>query len=416
MNDMEREFCFSKMRSRKSSADNMAKRIYSESNSRLYQYKPDGNFYVLSGGSEICLKTSSAKRAEANLTLQDALNDRFGTTAFKFKVGQLFPLFLSEKLPILRPRTYALYESFWQNHFEKKLGKLHLGNMNQRAWEAFCNNTPTIKDFQNPRNLMHQFLVWCEMKEFLMAVPTLRNPKHKRRRRKIVPPEHLKMIFQRGSTRLLVFLAMAGFMGMRRSEIMKLDWTRIDLVRKYLKLRDIDTKTDEGREIPLNSLALVLLTKHLKAQQDAELPTKWVFPNAADPKRHAGMESLMSAWRRCLLRCGLAEKVPTPGKTSPYKIVVQYTWHDLRATFEKYAHKSKDHTDTQREKMVGADIDVQKRIYVSMDAEDLRGLEEVVTNQIPELKLIVSTTFSKVTGKDLGDGKKDPRKAGVSNG
>jgi hypothetical protein len=53
-------------------------------------------------------------------------------------------------------------------------------------------------------------------------------------------------------------------------------------------------------------------------------------------------------------------------------------WHDLRATHQYYTHKRIDFTDTQREKFSGSSIDVQKRHYVSFEADDLRGLETVV--------------------------------------
>ncbi len=327
------------------------------------------------------------------MRVQSALVSRFGAKAFKFRIGQLFPTFLQAKKAEVRASTYVGYLATWDRYFSKKLGKVYLGDFNQKVWSDFCEQLKKkteVRDFQTHRNLMSHFLVWCLSKEFVMAVPKLKNPKHVRRKRKIVPPEHLVLIFQRAHGRLLLFLTLALFMGMRRDEIMGLDWARIDLKNRSLTLSDSDVKTGDGRHLPMSVIVHSLLVARLKELQDEGLATKWVFPHAKSPKKRASAGSLMTAWRRCLLHCGLAERVKTVGNKSKYKIVVQYTWHDLRATFEKHAHKSLEHTDTQREKFAGAAIDVQKKIYVSMDAEDLRGLEEVVSKQVPEVARIIA--------------------------
>lgn len=373
-------------------AGDMSRRLYHPKHERLYQCTKGGNFYIRQGDTEICLETSDVERALANMAMQDALNERFGAAAFKFKTGMLFPKFLGEKKKTIRPSTFELYESIWANHFEKTFGKVAIGNIDQPAWLKFCAKTKSISDFQNSRNLMHNFLVWCEMRRFILAIPTLKNPAHKRRRRRVIPPQHLVLIFQRGQNSLLLFTSLALFMGMRRKEIMTLSWDRVDLEARTILLRDEDVKTDDGRQIPITDVVHALLLKRMAEQQASKIKTDWVFPNAMTSRRHADLRGLMGSWRRCLLDCGLAEKAPTKSKSKrrKFKIVVEYTWHDLRATYEKHSHMSRDYSDTQKEKMVGAEIDVQKRLYVSMDANDLRGLEEVVSKQVPELVQVIT--------------------------
>lgn len=397
----------------------MAKRLYHPTFEKIFQYKDGGNFYFRHGDTDFCLKTSDPTLADKRRKAQEDMFDTFGVESYKIKTNVLFPAFLKKKKKEVRPGTYKLYESIWENYIDPKLGKYPPGKIQQPVWEKFCSSTKGVSDFQNHRNLMHQFFTWCAMNGKMRAIPILKNPKHKRRKRKIIPPNHLVAIFSRARGSLLLFLSMALFMGMRRSEILKLSWDRVDFDRCALRLRDDDVKTDDGREVPMSSVVHHLLVQRLKEQQDAKLKTMWVFPNARTPKRHASLEGLMTAWRWCLLDCGLAEKVKTEGHKSKYKIVVQYTWHDFRATYEKASHKSKEYTDTQKEKMVGADISVQKRIYVSMDAEDLRGLEEVVSNQMPELAQIIGnkTTVQKVQpGNSRGNKNLKISKIGVSNG
>ena len=363
----------------------MAKRIKSEINKRLFQLRPNGNYYTYVGGEEITLETNDIDKATKHLTFLDNTSSFFGPAAFKYKVKDLFPIYLDEKKKGVRLSTFKEYEKMWRIFEANKIASVRLAEVTQTVWDAFCDRGKhNISDFQNSRNLMHNFLVWCSRKEFIRAVPSFENPKHKRRKRKIIPPEHLNLLFQNAHGSLLLFMSMALFMGMRRSEIMKLTWKRMDLVERFLILTDEDVKTDDGREVPLNNVVHGLLTQRLKEHQDVRLKSPWVFPNENDPKRHADVGGLKTAWRTCLKRSGLIVE------SEDGKKIYQYSFHDFRATYELYSNLSKDFTDTQKEKMVGAQIDVQKRIYVSMKAKHLRGLEEVVSREVPELIEVVS--------------------------
>ena len=360
----------------------MSKRIYYKENERIFQHKPKGQFYCYVGGNEFPLDTNDPAEALNRLKYVDQTSTFFGPAAFNHKLSELFPMYLDHKKKSVRASTFKEYEKLWKIFEATGLGKLRLVELNQTTWDKFCNSKKhSITDFQNPRNLVHNFLTWCQRRRFIGAVVSLENPVHKRRKRRIIPNEHLALIFQYADGSLLLFLSMALYMGMRRSEIIKLSWSRVNLVERHLILRDEDVKTGEGREIPLNNVVHGLLCKRLVEQEG--VTTKWVFPNGNDPKRHADPTGLKTAWWNVLRKAGLYEK------DEDGHITWLYSFHDFRATYELYSNLSKDFTDTQKEKMVGAQIDVQKRIYVSMKAKHLLGLEEVVATQVPELQRII---------------------------
>jgi integrase len=364
----------------------MAKRTFHDTEKDIYQYKADGNFYFRKGKTEFCLQTSDVVKAAAYRNYIIASMSYLGPAAFNFRVRDLFPVFLKEKKKDVRPRTLSLYESIWRSYLEPSIGRLKLAEVTQRNWEKVIRAYPTVKDFQNHRNLTHQFLVWCEMKEFLRAVPTLKNPAHKRRRRKIIPPDHMVLIFRNAAASnggLLLFLSFIAFHGNRNGEIIKLPLERIDLNRLAVLFGDEDVKTGQGRETPLNRALVPLIGRHLSRLENKGVKSKWLFPNAVDPKRHMDATGFKTAWKLCIKRAGLEAE--------------GYTWHDFRSTYEKWMHKSKDFTATQREKMVGAGEDVQKRVYVSMNADDLRGLENVV--QIPEINRILESQTVSLKGQ-----------------
>ena len=47
-------------------------------------------------------------------------------------------------------------------------------------------------------------------------------------------------------------MKLAYHTGMRRGEILNLKWDRVDLKEGFIRLRPEDTKTTEGRLVPLN--------------------------------------------------------------------------------------------------------------------------------------------------------------------
>jgi integrase len=357
----------------------VAKRIYHPIHERIFQHKVGGNYYVYVGGKEISLKTSDDKKALENLRFLDDQVEDVGAKAFAWTLGQVLEKFLEYKEPDLRPRTIKEYEII-SNTFKKHgFSKTKLAKINQRSWEKFCNKAKTIRDFQNHRNLLHQVLVWSEMKGLLKGVPTIKKPKHKRRKRKVLPPAHMTLLFQaamisRGN--ILVYLTFLAFHGPRGGEVRKLKWINVSFEKKSALFTGDTVKTDEEREIPLNDLLIGLLKKHLLKQQDLGIRSPYVFANARDPKRFMSESGFKTAWKTALRKANLLQ--------------FGYTPHDLRATYEAWLGKSKEFSSTQKRKMVGADEDVQNRIYITLGADDLRGAENVV--QVPDLVRLLEST------------------------
>lgn len=344
-------------------------RIYHPKDKELFQRQQDGKFYTWLKGSEICLDTNDFAQAKANKEYHKALVNLYGPAAFKSTVGKLFPIYLTEisKKKNLRPTYIKSIEWYWTKYLEAYWGKKKLIDINQSNWDHFCSSVQKkfdVSDFTNHRSTLTGFMAWASRKRFMLAIPSLENPIHKKRKRKIITPDHLRLIFQYANGGLRDFLTIALFTGMRRGEIVKLKWKQIIFERRALVLADDDVKTGEGREIPINDAVVNCLTARLASQQDTKTKTKWVFPNRRDPSRHMDLSGFKLSWRLCIEKANLSD--------------IGYTWHDFRSTYEKYMHKALGFTDTQKEKMAGSSIDVQKQLYVSMNADDLRGLENVV--------------------------------------
>jgi integrase len=97
--------------------------------------------------------------------------------------------------------------------------------------------------------------------------------------------------------------------GMRRGEILNLEWSNVDLARRTIRVEK--TKTDKWRDIPITARLMEVLTRLHKDSQ-----TGYVFPN---PRTGGKLTKVSKGWRRAIERAGLADK--------------GYRFHDCRGTF-----------------------------------------------------------------------------------
>jgi integrase len=73
------------------------------------------------------------------------------------------------------------------------------------------------------------------------------------------------------------FLRLALYTGCRKSELLKLDWSRVDFDRRCFRLDAVHTRSARQRLVPLNKLALLAL-RDQQAEADEHSPSSpWVF-------------------------------------------------------------------------------------------------------------------------------------------
>jgi integrase len=128
----------------------------------------------------------------------------------------------------------------------------------------------------------------------------------------ILSPEEFARLMEAAPPHLQPILLTAYHTGMRRGELLSLTWDRVDLKAGVIKLRPEDTKTHEGRLIPLTKTVLERFTS-LPRYLDAEgQRVPYVFTYHGKPIR-----SIQHAFVVACLAAGIAGAV----------------FHDLRHTF-----------------------------------------------------------------------------------
>lgn len=330
---------------------------------------------------------SDAKAIQAKEVFE-LLRNRLGAEAFEWRTKDLFGSYLKERESetrgeisgrrVLSRRTVQEIRLIWEKHLRPFFANRKIADIDAVLWNEYCRRSE-LADLTNHRKVMRTFLAWCEQNGKLRYIPNLKIPSIIRRKRRTLTPNEIKAVLSHSQGSLLVFVSLYLFMGVRRSEQIRAKWENVDFDQMAFIIPDDTTRTRKGRVIPMNRFVASLLAQHKANQVEHGIVTPWVFPKSGKPSQHATEDMPNKAWSTMIRNAGLEDTDIEP--------------HDLRATFEHYANKRADFTDTQREKMAGASIQTQRRIYLhGFQAEDLRGLEEVVRfeglDQTVEAKLV----------------------------
>lgn len=289
----------------------------------------------------------------------------------------------------------------WNQHLGLFFNSVRLSVLSRDVddlWREYVAQAAMV-DLRNHRKVMNGFLSWAAQEKLVgrrkWPLPV---PVKKARARRVLRPEEVHGLLTHAKGSLLLFVSMYLFMGMRTSEILRMKRSSVHLEEGYLEIMPETTKTRRYRAIPINGFVLKLLKIREAEQKAQQIETPFVFPNRRDHQRHADETGLKTAWQTVRRKNGWPDHFITP--------------HDLRATYEAYLHKTPNLTDTQREKAAGSSIEVQKRIYLNYQAEDLKGVEEAVNieglDELMKSKIdALEKAQSNALGNALGTGKQD---------
>lgn len=296
--------------------------------------------------------------------------------------------------------AHSLYES--QNlilkHFLPHIGNTRVDELDQQWFNDYC----TLKHKQghnlvNHRKVINHFLKWCVAEKYIRMRPELGIPKkaRKERRQRIVATdaEFLKII-ETATGNLLLYIVLYAMHGMRNREILRLMKADCDLKAWTIWIDKKNNRTRKSRSINMNRYAHRILSERLHL-----IEGDYVFPNQRSEGKTPFAQNMHKVFKELLGKAGVNQAL-TP--------------HDLRAFFETHMHTNPAFTDTQREKMVGARIDVQKDTYVRMQAKQVKGLEDSV--KIKGLDKLLNSKIKVIRGGKAGgtQAKASPSKA-VSN-
>ncbi len=136
---------------------------------------------------------------------------------------------------------------------------------------------------------------------------------------------------------LRLVLTIAFHTGMRRGEVLRLDWTVVDFIANTIRLRAGETKNDQGRVIPLSAELRTALAEAYSKRGECPLVCS---------RREHGIGSFRKAWASATKRAGLAGLFFHDLRRSavrnlvrsgvPEGIAMQISGHRTRSVFDRY--------------------------------------------------------------------------------
>lgn len=146
----------------------------------------------------------------------------------------------------------------------------------------------------------------------LQTVPVIRLLKEPPARGGFVELGQFQCLIRMLPTHLRPYITFLYHCGGRSGEAKLIEWSQVDLERRLIRLEDTQTKTGEGRVVPLPSELVMML-------------------RAIEPKEGLAFDctNLRKAWMDACAACGLGRKIEVDGK--PYDPrYTGLTLHDLR--------------------------------------------------------------------------------------
>ena len=125
----------------------------------------------------------------------------------------------------------------------------------------------------------------------LDEVTSLEKPSLKAGKVEVFTPVELEEMLTSSRPKLIPWIAIAAFAGLRTSEIMRLDWSNVYLERKTVDIPAEKAKTQSRRSVPLCDAAILWLRPHAKDKGR-------VTPYAQENKVIAAIKSDLKAFRK----------------------------------------------------------------------------------------------------------------------
>jgi integrase len=272
----------------------------------------------------------------------------------------LYPEWLEEKRPTWRAGTYADKEQKGRIHFIPFFGRLKPDQVDEAAWSRYVSmkrrTQPKLK-LKNHRQYLAEFMHYLHRNQLVDRVPRFHNPDGEISPKLVLNRRQAILLQRYASPTLRLQIRMGLLMGMRLSEVMKLQWARIDFKANLIRLRAEDTKTKKARVVPIVGPVRRSLERLHKSRQ-----SEFVFASPVDKSKPVA--SNKTAWH---LACE--------------KVGVDCGFHSLRHTCATRMAGSKI-SPAHACRILGMSLEIYDKVYCKPSDSDLtKAISEVDWSQ-----------------------------------
>ena len=295
-------------------------------NENLYRHPDTGIIYFKkfrAGKGRIEKSTKTKVLSDAKIIADQFRIKFFGEGVIrrgKRTCGELF----HEWIGMNQSKSSATQESikFSWKHLQPYIQDFLPEEVTEKFWESVYIPEKRLthgekRRFFNDRKWLSMFLHWLKREGIIDNVPKLRNPDPEAKAGKEYTDEEIKKLLENARPDLHLQIKMALTMAMRKTEIMKMEWSRIDMNEQVMHLFAEHTKIRKARSFAISEPVMDILKFRKKVGP-------FLFPSAGDPTKVQNY-GVNESWQRLKRRVG-----------------VKGRFHDLRHTFLTRAFRSPD--------------------------------------------------------------------------
>jgi integrase len=246
-----------------------------------------------------------------------------------------------------RKKTIISAENHVKNHLMPFFSGFPIQECADR-WEEYVRDkrdkAPTRR-FYNDVKHMRGIMRLAYLKGMISKPAVITNPDGKVEAGKEYTEAEVKKLLQHANKDLSLQIRMAFIMGMRRSEILKLNWNRIDFKNGIIRLTAEDTKTKEPRDIPMHTeIWAELKLRHQSCKSD------FVFPSPTNPAKP--IEDNKTAWQGCKVSAGVTGRFHDLRHTAVTRMLFEFNIPAAKvaaivgmslAVMQRYSHPKGKH-------------------------------------------------------------------------
>jgi integrase/recombinase XerD len=278
---------------------------------------------IIWNGKEIrkSAKTTSKREAEDfERRIMEELGRIYRGGKERVTYRQAMLRYLDEYLPTLKIHTARNYRTYFK-HLHFMLDGLYLDQFKRQLFNEIVSHlrVKTVGSKENPRLMsentiirylqaLSSFLAWCVQMDYLEQNPILtfkpRLRHSKPRTRYLSKPEYERLL-NRAPDYLKGMIVVAVETGMRKEELLSLEWSQVDRRRKEILLTK--TKTDAPRVVALSAEAMAQILAQERYGSEG-----YVFKN----KQGTRWACFKKSFRTACQEAGVSN----------------LRWHDLRRT------------------------------------------------------------------------------------
>jgi len=272
--------------------------------------------------------------------------------------GELFPEFIDQKRIKSSATVYSI-ENTWK-HLEPFIGRMLPEEIDEKWWESVYipqkrRETAPDRKFFNDRKWLSMFLLSLKRMGVIKKTPELINPDPETVAGRVFTKSEIEALLFHADEDLRLQLQMALTMGMRKGEILTLEWAQIDWKKQTILLPAHKTKIRKARKFRASAECFEKLKERHRRSSSI-----WVFPSPVDPSKCVGASGNKTSWTNCR---ALAK--------------VSGRFHDTRHTFLTNAFKSSTNPALICT-YAGLSLEEASRTYLHLSEDDTALVAELV--------------------------------------